>query len=83
MRKRIYDIIEQGHSGDKASIAYDIVMLVAITASIVPLMFIEDRLAFRVFEQVTVTLSKEGVVLRHISLYRMGNHRFVIYFTWT
>lgn len=64
MRKRIYDIIEQGHSGDKASIAYDIVMLIAITASIIPLMFIEDRLAFRVIEQVTVALFIIDYLLR-------------------
>lgn len=64
MRKRLYDIIEQGHSGDKASIAYDIVMLVAITASIFPLMFIEDRLAFRIIEQVTVALFIIDYLLR-------------------
>lgn len=64
MRKRIYDIIEQGHSGDKASIAYDILMLVAITASIIPLMFIEDRVAFRVIEQVTVALFIIDYLLR-------------------
>ena len=64
MRKRLYDIIEQGHSGDKASIAYDIVMLVAITASIIPLMFIEDRLAFRIIEQVTVALFIIDYLLR-------------------
>ena len=54
MRKRIYEIIEQGHSGDNISIAYDVLMLVAITASIVPLMFVEENAVFLLIEHVTV-----------------------------
>ena len=55
MRKRIYEIVEQGQKGDTLSIAYDILMLVAITASIIPLMFVEEPAAFRVIELITVT----------------------------
>ena len=82
MRKRLYDIIEQGHSGDKASIAYDIVMLVTITASIIPLMFIEDRLVFRVIEQVTVALFIIDYLLRWFTAdYRVQKKgwSFVVY----
>ena len=54
MRKKIYNIIEPAKSGDKVSLIYDIVMLIAITASIIPLMFVEENPVFRVIEQVTV-----------------------------
>ena len=56
MRKRIYEIIEHGHRGDTVSIAYDILMLTAISASIIPLMFVEDTRFFRIIEQITVSL---------------------------
>ena len=55
IRKRIFEIVQQGRSGDKASILYDILMLTAITASIVPLTFSEEKPVFRVVEQVTVS----------------------------
>jgi voltage-gated potassium channel len=67
MRKRIYEIIEQGHSGDKSSIAYDILMLAAITASIVPLMFVEDTMGFRIIEQITVVFFILDYLLRWIT----------------
>lgn len=73
MRKRIYEILEQGKAGDKASIAYDILMLVAIAVSIVPLMFVEEYRAFRVIEQLTVTLFIIDYVLRWMTAdYRLG-----------
>lgn len=82
MRKRIYEIIEQGHDGDKASIAYDIFMLVAITASIIPLMFVEETAAFRVTEFVTVSLFILDYMLRWITadfkLFK-GGWSFVLY----
>lgn len=56
MRKTIYHIIEQAQDGNKASLAYDILMLIAISASIIPLMFVEDHHIFHVIEQITVTL---------------------------
>lgn len=82
MRKRIYEIIEQGHSGDKASVAYDIVMLVAIAASIVPLMFAEETPAFRIIEQITVSFFILDYLLRWMTAdYRQGKKAwsFVLY----
>ena len=67
MRERIYDIIEPAQEGDKASLAYDIVMLVAITASIIPLMFVEDNLTFRIIEQITVSIFILDYLLRWIT----------------
>lgn len=83
MRKRIYEIIEQGHSGDKTSIAYDIMMLVVITASIIiPLMFVEDTRAFRIIEQVTVVFFILDYLLRWLTAdYRLRKKgwSFLIY----
>ena len=67
MRERIYDIIEPVQEGDKASLAYDIMMLVAITASIIPLMFVEDNVTFRIIEQITVSIFILDYLLRWIT----------------
>lgn len=64
MRKRVYQIIEQGRRGDKVSVAYDILMFIAIITSIVPLMFVEDHAVFRYIEMVTVTFFIIDYVLR-------------------
>ena len=82
MRKRIYEIIEQGRSGDKASVAYDISMLVAISASIVPLMFVEEYPVFRIIELVTVTFFVFDYLLRWLTAdYRLSKKgwSFVLY----
>lgn len=82
MRKRIYEILEQGQNGDKTSIAYDILMLVAITASIIPLMFVEETRAFRIIEQVTVAFFILDYLLRWITAdYRLQKKgwSFVLY----
>ena len=55
-RKTLFRVIEQGQSGDKSSRAYDIVMIIAIFASIFPLMFAQDYPYFHNIEQVTVLL---------------------------
>lgn len=39
MRKRLFEIIEVAKDDDKASQLYDVLMLVSIIASIVPLAF--------------------------------------------
>ena len=67
MRKRIYEIIEPSRKGDKISLIYDILMLVAIIASLVPLMFAEDNATFRMIERVTVALFIFDYLLRWIT----------------
>ena len=82
MRKRIYEIIEPGKKGDWAGIAYDIFMLVVITVSIIPLMFVEENAVFRVIEQVTVVIFIIDYLLRWMTAdYRLGKGRwsFVLY----
>lgn len=82
MRKRIFEIIEQGRPGDTVSIAYEILMLVAIAASIVPLMFTTEYPVFRIIETVTVSLFIIDYLLRWLTAdYRQGKgwRSFVTY----
>ena len=81
-RKRIYDIIEEGNHEDKASFAYDLFMMLAITLSIIPLMFLEETRFFRIIELVTVTIFILDYLLRwHTADYRLkkGAWSFVLY----
>lgn len=82
MRKRVYSIIEQGYGGDTISIVYDVLMLVAITASIIPLMFVEETTTFRIIEQITVSFFILDYILRWATAdYRIGKRgwSFVLY----
>lgn len=82
MRKRIFSVIEQSKNGDAISLAYDVIMLIAITVSIVPLMFVEDTSTFRIIEQVTVSLFILDYLLRWITAdYRLekGGWSFILY----
>ena len=55
-RKRLLEVIEKGEKSDRVSIAYDLFMLIAITISILPLMFVNEYPIFRWIETVTVTI---------------------------
>ena len=82
MRRKIYDIIEQARDGNKLSLAYDILMVIAIAASIIPLMFVENTKAFRIIEQITVTFFILDYLLRWFTAdYRQGKKgwSFVLY----
>ena len=82
MRKRIYTIIEQSKGNDRVSLVYDIVMLVAIVASIIPLTFVQEYPIFKVIEIITVTLFIIDYVLRWVTAdYRQGKKEwsFVLY----
>lgn len=82
MRKRVYEIIEQAKENDRISFVYDCVMLVAIVASIIPLMFITDYPVFKVIEIITVSLFILDYILRWITAdYRLGKKgwSFAIY----
>ena len=82
MRKRIYCMIELAKDGDRISWIYDTFMLIAIAASIVPLMFEEDTMTFRVIEQLTVTVFIIDYLLRWITAdYRLKRKglSFVMY----
>ena len=72
-RERIYYIIEHGEDGGPLGIVYDTIMLLAITASIIPLMFVKDYPVFHTIEQITVSLFIVDYILRWITEdYRSG-----------
>ena len=72
MRKKIFEIVEQGVWTSRLDKLYDIVMLIAITASIIPLMFAENHPVFRIIEIVTVSIFIVDYILRWITAdYRM------------
>lgn len=81
-RTRLYEIIEKGQSDDKLSSVYDIVMLISIVFSIIPLMFLEVHPAFKVIEKVTVAIFILDYVLRWSTAdlkLKRGAWSFVLY----
>ena len=81
-RAKLYYIIEHGEDGGPWGIVYDTIMLLAITASIIPLMFVENHPAFHIIELVTVTLFIIDYILRWMTEdYRSGKGKkaFAIY----
>jgi voltage-gated potassium channel len=82
MRKKIFQLIERSTDSNVLSLLYDIVMLTAITASIIPLMFAKDYPVFHTIEQVTVTIFIIDYLLRWLTAdYRLGKGgwSFVLY----
>lgn len=82
MRKRLYEIVEQGHDGDWVSYIYDAVILTAITASIIPLMFIEEMPIFDIIEKCAVSLLIIDYLLRWFTadfIVGKGKWSFLLY----
>lgn len=82
MRRRLFEIIEKGRKGDKASTAYDIVMLVSIVLSIIPLMFFDELWWFRYVEIATVIIFMIDYLLRWFTAdFKLGkrNWSFLLY----
>ena len=82
MRKRIFEIVEFRHHRDALSVTYEAIMLIAITASIIPLMFIEETRLFRIIEIVTVSIFILDYLLRWLTAdYRSkkGKMSFLLY----
>lgn len=73
MRRRLYEIIEVSKDNDKASMAYDILMMCAIVISIVPLAFKESNTLFRYVDIITAVLFVLDYILRLATAdYKMG-----------
>lgn len=83
MREKIFAVIEQGHKGGgNLGKIYDIVMLIAIFVSVIPLMFSQFHPWFLIVEMITVTLFIIDYFLRWITAdYRMhkGKLSFLLY----
>ncbi len=56
MRKRIFEILDTPTDDDKLSNIYDIFMMIVIVASLVPLAFKNDYLAFRIIDKIAVVI---------------------------
>ena len=67
MRKRIFETIQRAEGDSWVSRIYDIVMMVLIVASIIPLMFMTYHPAYRIIELVTVTVFIIDYLLRWIT----------------
>lgn len=64
MRKRIYEIIEVSKSSDLLSSIYDYMMMVVIIASLLPLAFKREYLAFIVIDRIAVSIFIIDYILR-------------------
>ena len=56
MRARIFEIIEKSKDGDQISAYYDFFMLFIIIASLIPLAFKEETIAFIVIDKICVCI---------------------------
>ena len=64
MRKKLFLIIEQGDGTNKLSSVYDIVMMVTIIVSIIPLAFKQTNTLFQWFDYITVSIFILDYILR-------------------
>ncbi|MGN0482840.1 MAG: ion transporter [Lachnospiraceae bacterium] len=77
MRKRIFEIIEISKNDDVVSKVYDIVMLITILLSIVPLAFRSNHLLFYYIDKISVILFIIDYVLRLLTAdYKLGRSNF-------
>lgn len=73
MRKRIFEIIEVSKDDDKISLYYDILMMISIVVSIIPLAFKETNSVFKYIDIVTAILFIIDYLLRLITAdYKLG-----------
>lgn len=80
MRKKIFEIIEPGDSS--VSRSYDVIMLIAIIVSLVPLAFHSEPMAFVVIDRVTTGLFVVDYIARLITAdykVKRGVVSFVLY----
>ena len=77
MRKRLYEVISASE-GSRLSTAYDIFMIVAIVASLVPLAFKDENTAFVVLDKVCAGIFIIDYLLRWITAdYKFQKHNAI------
>lgn len=83
MRKKIYYVIEKSDENNMLSSIYDYCMLISIIASIIPLFFKTDNIAFQVVDKITVGIFIIDYILRWITadykLEKKGIISFILY----
>ena len=67
MRKRIFEIIEISKDNDKLSKIYDIIIMITIFASLIPLAFKQQNSVFVIMDRVAVTIFIVDYILRLIT----------------
>ena len=67
MRKRIYEIIEVSDGKNILSSIYDLFMIIAIIASLIPLAFKTEYLTFKVVDKICVIIFIMDYILRLIT----------------
>lgn len=78
MRKKIYEIIENGNENKKLHNLYNSIMIIAIVLSLVPLAFKEDMLAFKIIDYVCAIVFIVDYVLRLITAdYKYNKNNFI------
>ena len=82
LRQRIYDIIEVSEDNDKLSSIYDIIMMLSIIISIIPLCTHENYFVFGIIDKVTVIIFIGDYILRILTAdkkLRRGALSFFLY----
>lgn len=77
MRKRIYEIIEVAEGEDKSSQIYDILMIISIVLSIVPLAFKKSNVCFLAIDKITFCIFIIDYLLRIITADKKLNEGMV------
>ena len=81
-RKRLYEIIEVADDSDKLSSIYDVLMMITIIVSLVPLAFKTTCLAFNIIDKVSVAIFIFDYLLRLLTAdfkLNKGIKSFVLY----
>ena len=65
-RRRLFDLIEVSQNDNKASIVYDIFMMLSIVISIIPLAFTEENICFIWIDRSTVAIFILDYILRFV-----------------
>lgn len=74
MPRKIYEIIEVGSDSSSISVAYDHFMMVIIVASLIPLAFRRDDLAFSIIDRSAVAIFIVDYILRLLTAdFKYGN----------
>ena len=82
LRQRIYEIIEVSEDNDKLSSIYDIIMMISIIISIIPLCTHENYFVFGIIDKVTVIIFIGDYILRILTAdkkLRRGALSFFLY----
>ena len=82
MRKRIYEIIETADSSDKISRIYDVIMLVVIVLSLLPLMFYEQNEFLQILDKIAVVVFIIDYLLRLFTADYKLNKRALSFFLY-